>query len=126
VRRSLVILFLVAAFAPTSAMASDWYRCRMSGKAMQKCCCPVEKARAPQPQAAVRGACCCDVEHSVVRSADPRVRADAASVEMLVPPLPVRVLPRLELAERPQLVAASAVAQPRGPPVFLRNLTLIL
>jgi len=124
----LILLLLVAAIAPTSAIAAEWYRCRTSGETMSSCCCSAkDRVEAVVPDASeARPACCCDVERTEALSSGPRLRVGEGVVAPLISPAPTEA-PRLLVA--PSIVAVdvtSTPALPRGPPVFLRNLTLLI
>lgn len=129
-RLLLVILLVLGALAPTSALASDWYRCRIDGQVRQACCCPQqeendERGRGDPP--GIERSCCCDVDRVDGRTSDLRARTEAtaasagamitleAGSEMPATPAAVAVL------------ATSTPAQPRGPPsLFLRNCSLLI
>ena len=126
VRRPLVLLLLIAALAPTSAMASDWIRCRTDGESRRTCCCPADEREedpARPPELAATG--CCDVDRLPGRSLDARAMPDVPSLA-LAPPVRtvVRVSPVAiaEIAATPQ----TEVAQPRGPPSLFAQGCLLL
>lgn len=128
-RPVLLLLFALAALAPTTATASEWYRCRTMGVAQQTCCCPKksqakERRASEHPQA--KAACCCDVELSEARARDSRASAPASGF-LLVPPSAVEHVafapPRTEL----DIGVAVTPRQSQGPPaLYLRHCSLLL
>lgn len=125
-RRPLVLLLLVAALAPTSAMASEWFRCRVDGEARKSCCCPAEEreqdpARPPELTATK----CCDVDQFAGRTLDARAMPDAVPIAIAPP---VRAVIRLAPAEvaASDSVPETEVAQPRGPPSLFAQRILLL
>ena len=126
VRRPLILLLLIAALAPTSAMASEWIRCRTDGEARKTCCCPVdEREEDPARPAELAAAGCCDVDQLPGRALDARVMPEIASIT-LAPPVRtvIRVAP-LEIAAT-DAAPQTEVAQPRGPPSLVAQNILLL
>lgn len=126
-RPVLLLLFALAAFAPMTAMASEWYRCRTTGVAQQTCCCPKTeetKDEPPSDQPLAKAACCCDVELAEARATDPR-STTALSFPIIVSPAVERVAfapPRgatdVEIAATPR--------QSQGPPaLYLQHCSLL-
>jgi hypothetical protein len=116
VRRPLILLLLIAALAPTSAMASEWIRCRIDGEARKTCCCPPdEREEDPSRPAEIAATGCCDVDKLAGQSADPRAMPDIAAIAIAPP---VRTVVRLAPPEIAvvDLAPAMEAAQPRGPP----------
>jgi hypothetical protein len=126
----LLLLFALAALAPTTAMASEWYRCRTMGVVQQTCCCPKksqakEQPASDQPQAKAAG--CCDVELSEARASDPRSSAPASGFL----PVPPSAVERVAFATHggAELAIDLAVTprQSQGPPaLYLRHCSLLL
>jgi len=126
VRRPLVLLLLIAALAPTSAMASDWIRCRADGEARRACCCPAdEREEDPARPPELAATSCCDVDRLPGRSLDARAMPDVPSLA-LAPP--VRTMVRVAPVERSVIAVSpqTEVAQPRGPPSLLSLGCLLL
>jgi hypothetical protein len=127
VRRPLVLLLLIAALAPTSAMASEWIRCRTDGEARKTCCCPPD-AREDDPTrpTEIAAAKCCDVDHLAGRALDARAIPDVSPFA-IAPPVRtvVRIAPMP--ATTLDVVSQTEVAQPRGPPsLFAQNILLLV
>ena len=130
VRLPLILLLILAALAPTSAMASEWYRCQADGEVRQACCCPQqEEGEEPAPDSpqGIERSCCCDIDRADPRTSDLRATAEAGSVVagLAMPIETVRMMPATP--EAVAVVAISTPAQPRGPPsLFLRHCSLLL
>ncbi len=138
-RRSLVIaLLVVAALAPTTAMASAWFRCQVDGVARARCCCPAptpltdeeraaerERQRDPSRPAELAATTCCDVERSDARVRDARA---LPGVELALAP-PPRAVVRVATEATVAVTAASAwvAPLPRGPPtLFHQHIALLV
>jgi hypothetical protein len=127
VRRPLVLLLLIAALAPTSAMASEWIRCRTDGEARKTCCCPADEREAdPTRPTEIAAANCCDVDQIAGRTLDARALPDISPFAVAPP---VRTVARIAPMPVATLVVVSQteVAQPRGPPsLFAQNILLLV
>jgi hypothetical protein len=128
VRRPLVLLLLIAALAPTSAMASEWIQCR-GGETRKTCCCPQEgrdvRDEDPSRTPEVAAAKCCDVDRFAGRALDERAMPDVSPFAIAPPvrtvvrvaPMPVATL---------DVVTETEAAQPRGPPSLFAQSILLL
>lgn len=127
VRRSLVLLLLIAALAPTSAMASEWIRCRADGEARNACCCPADdRDEDPARPAELTAASCCDVDLLAERTLDARALPDVLSIAIAPP---VRTVIRVAPTEIGafEISPQTEVAQPRGPPsLFAQGCSLLV
>ena len=126
VRRPLVLLLLIAALAPTSAMASEWIRCRTDGEARKSCCCPADdRDEDPSRPPELAATSCCSVDRMAGRSLDARVMPEVAAIA-IAPPLRtvIRVVPVEPVAI--DVMPQTEVAQPRGPPSLLSLGCLLL
>ena len=126
-RRPLVLLLLIAALAPTSAMASEWIRCRVDGgQARKTCCCPTEQRdEDPSRPPELAASKCCDVDQMAGRTLDARAMPDVSPI-MLAPPVRsvIRVAPTEGAAI--EAVPQTEVVQPRGPPSLFAQSVLLL
>jgi hypothetical protein len=119
-------LLLIAALAPTSAMASEWMRCRTDGAARKTCCCPAEERdEDPSRPPELAATKCCDVDQFAGRTLDARAMPDVSPI-MLAPPVRsvIRVAPTAVAAV--DTVSQTEVAQPRGPPSLFAQSILLL
>ncbi len=127
-RLPLCILLALAALAPTSAMASEWYQCRADGVTRPTCCCPpaADEAAAPDAPPTISRAGCCTVDVVDGSTSDLRTLTSLASTA-----LPA-VIPQVTIAAPPpappwRRTRHARSSQPRGPPaLYLQHCALLI
>lgn len=127
-RPALLLLFALAALAPMTAMASEWYRCRTMGVAQPTCCCP-KTAQEDEPASdlpTVKAAACCDLELAEAPPTDPRSVTSATSFAIAAPCAVERVAFAPQRDEADAEIAATP-RQSQGPPaLYLQHCSLLL
>lgn len=131
--RLLALLALLLVALPLGAMGPNQYLCHAMGRVMDKCCCPA--ARADQTAnhgpgvTKVKAPDCCQLLERSSHDSTPALRE--AAVRVHAPELATAAPVVVVVLEPELLLLAAEVVQARappprpGPPLFLKNCSLL-
>jgi hypothetical protein len=125
--RLLVLLVVASLLASVSGFARVLYVCRMSGRVAPSCCC-AHGMKAPSRHAALRRADCCEEITIQARASLASAAAEGPDLPLpaLAVQLPVSPPPRFHLAVGDGWSPHWSRGPPdTGPPLYLRNCTLL-